>query len=563
MTIREAIIAFSKKEISQPYKTVWRGIFLRLSLYLHGKKPNYTIKKDEVYTQDSHRNEEELEPYTKIYKDEVLSRYPYDSENMINFRLSVVAVDDMQSLTSKFIEQSRSIIFQGNNFFITTEDQDLKKWIEDFKMDGFGFYEWVRNVLYQKIFEDPNAFLCVVEGHAEQFGANEKAFPVPVIITSDQVWFTTSEVFMGGRYAIDKTTQTQIKIKPHIDDVIIEETKQTYQHSLGSIPAVQLGGKFVSDKIWHSFIQPFVGIANTYLQEKSDIVVSKKVLAPRLQVISADCAFCLGTGKCDTTAGRVMCSTCKGKGRISLNLGAVVDVPENKAVMDEKLANLDRFKYSTPDTSYIEMLSKHADQEFMRAEKSLFIFRKETAASESSNNLDKQFEEKKIFFQSISERMFFLVDTLIKYVSMYLNYNNGNPKASEYRVAKPIDFDLASASELLLQYTEEQKAELPAPILKRTEKDYIKKIYGDDGLMYKKIDFLQLYDPLYGKSQDIIDLSSGISPLDKAVHLYLDHELELYIRDVTAEVFLRDAMQKTYETLLEKIKLRVEKSTMI
>jgi len=543
MDLIEIIKLVKNKSYVLPYSNVWLDIYLRLSLYINGIKPNYRIEKDQYYKFPSFRYEDIAIPYTRIYDTEVFSRYPHDSLPQLNFRKSIAAIDDMKSICDKFIEQSTSIIFQGNNFTVETEDQKLRMWIDMVRIDGFEFYEWVKKVLYPRMFVDPNAWLCVVENHRQELLPSEFAMPMPVIIGSDRIFYSDYYNLVTDGFAMD--TMQQILHKNFEPETFI-----SYQHRMNELPCFQLGGKYLRPFTWHSFIQSFVGIANSYIQEKSDSVIAKKLLAPRLQVIESQCQPCNGTGKCDTAEGQVKCDRCTGTGKISINLGEVVGIPEPKAILDDKLVNLDRFKYTTPDTSYIEMLKKDADTEFMRAEKSLFVWRKETATSESAESFSKQFEEKKTFYQGVSERLYYLMYETLKYVSMYLNYNNGTPSAALFTIDKPIHFDLSSAEDLLLQYEAEKKNKMGTVFTNESELSYIKKVEGDDALVVKKLEFLQLYDPLYGTTDVIL---AGYQPLDVAIHNYLQYFLNLYIKKTGSVKFLEQDMEVTYNELLPLI----------
>lgn len=551
MNITELLTQLKSENISHPYRKIWWDIFLRLSIYIKGIKPNYDIVNDDNYRNSSYRRIDENEPYTEIFNNEIFCRYPHDSSAQLNFRKSIAHIDDMKSLCDKFFEQSKSIIFQGNNFTVNTEDAVLKEWIDKVRIDGFDFYEWVKNALYTKLFNDPNAIVCVMEAHKELLLPSERAMPMPVIVESSEIRYYDDFFLVVKGYAFDKLSQFILDKDQFI-------TGRIYPHSMNELPCLQLGGKYVSRKVWHSFIQSFVGIANSYIQEKSDVSIAKKTLAPRLQIISTMCPQCNGSGSIDTEEGKKSCTSCAGKGKISINLGDIVDVPETTAVMDDgRLANIDRFKYTTPDPKYIELLNADANTEFTRAEKALFIYRKETSASESANNLDKQFEEKKIFFQSISERLYYVIYEVVRFASMYLNYNNGNPKPSVFTIDKPIDFDLNTASDVLLQYENETKNKLPLTITNLTELNYVKKVFGDNSMMFKKMEFLQLYDPLYGKGSEYVSTTQGISEMAIATHNYLANKLELYIIEITQDVYLKQPHAKTWEALKPEIESEI------
>ncbi len=551
MNLLDIIQAVRNKTYTLPYSIVWRGIYLRLSLYINGIKPNYWIRQDDFYRYPKRREDPIAVPYEEIYQNDIFSRYPHDSISQLEFRKSIAAVDDMKSICDKFFEQSKSIIFQGNNFTVNTDDIKLKEWIDNVKIDGFEFYEWVKNVLYNRMFVDPNAWLCVIEDHKAELLPSEYAMPKPYIVGNENVYYAGYGHFVSDTYAIDVMQQI-------LHDKFDPATFITYPHSMNELPCMQLGGKYLRPFVWNSFIQSFVGIANTYIQEKSDSVIAKKTLAPRLQLIESQCEDCNSKGTLDTVEGPVPCKACKGTGkRIVMNLGDIVAIPEAKAVLDEKLAQLDRFKYVTPDPAYINLLTTDADKEFTRAEKALFLFRKETAASESANNLDKQFEEKKIFFQAVSERLYHLMYQTLTWVSMYLNYNNGNPKPSVFTIDKPISFDLASAEDLMLQFEAERKNGLPNVITNNSQLNYLKKVEGDNSIILKKVKFLQLYDTLYGVSN--IPLQ-GYDPLTVITHNYLAQLLELYIIKVGEARFLDDTYETTYNALLPELEKKVPAS---
>jgi hypothetical protein len=550
MTIEAAFLLVAKDRESHPYRNVWSETYLRLSLYVYGIKPNYDIPKDDFYRTNSKRNDPEAEKYTPIFDNEIFSRYPHDSYAQLNFRKSIASVDDMKSILDKFNEQSSSIIFQGNNFTVTTDDAKLQRWIEEVRIDGFEFYEWIKKVLYTKLFVDPNAWLAVVENHKEEIPQSEPADPKPYIIGSEEIKYLSDEGDLLITDWIGISPNKQVRHTNYKNESFLY-----YPHQIKRMPAVQLGGKFVRRFIWQSFIESFVGIANAYLQEKSDVAISKKTLAPRLQIIESSCPICNGKGNEDTKEGPKKCEKCSGSGKISLNLGDVVGVPESQVLLDGQVANLERYKYNTPDASYIEILSKDADKEFMRAEKALFIYRKETAASESSNNLDKQFEEKKIFFQNISERIYYLMTEMLTCVSLFLNYNDGNPQASSFTIDKPISFDLSTAEDLIVQYANEKKNSMPAIVVNSSENNYIKKIYGEDSVLLRKVQFLQKYDPFYG-----IDISTrlGIDPVDAFTHTYLSFFLELYVATMDNDTFMKKPFEEIWKALEPQIKLKAD-----
>ena len=215
-------------------------------------------------------------------------RRPNEDAEIQKYRLDIYEPITKGSINRAIDKLYR--IFSSANFSIQVSDE-LSTYLNTKKFDNQYFYSYIQKYVVRRMIEDPNGWLVWIPVGEGLTNPTVKVDVYPLIVGSNQIRFLDidegviswvddeekSEVYQGGRNkkegaiiytltpdAYYKHTQIGIKKDNRFQVELI------YQHNIGFLPGVVLGGDVTDDDYFESYFSAFLPFANEAIRQYSD-----------------------------------------------------------------------------------------------------------------------------------------------------------------------------------------------------------------------------------------------------------------------------------------------------
>jgi len=552
----------------------WIETYTRISFHSKGIRLPFKIYRNSGY-QETYTPPNWDPIYENLVKGSILNRHPREEQWSVDFRKSAFS-QVTQDIVIKGLGQLKSAIFQKGNYTLSVKNDVANEYITSNNFDGKTFDEFLSNNLLQEMINDPNAFLCVIEGHFGAFTELETAKPLLYIAPSKAIKGYRENEYLLFEYngLVLLTKEYQVKLLKGKDGKFSIDKNTLVNHKFGILPAIQLGGNRISDGesvYYESFFQSFVPWAELTLRNMSDHeVLMKNYSYPHKQVVEPVCQTCSGQGKqqeaCDDGYCEVDCKTCKGRGTISIGPSDlfVVEAPEKRESQETYTA----VKYINPDVAILEYSKEHWWGYYLEAQRSLFIDVKAQGANQSAESKEYDRQKFYLFAQDVSDRIFMLASKVLRFISSYLNVtavgDSMKYDTSIYiDIVKPKSFSNKGEAELIALYDSFSKDGHDRLLRLKSRKDLISKMYGSDSLEMKKFEILTLVDRLYGYTVNEMQQMAAfgtVSREDIQNSLYSIHEIEILINTIGASDFMTQSIQELSKKIKENLNNNYAKS---
>ena len=266
------------------------------------------------------------------------SRRPNEDPEIQKYRLDIYEPITKGSINRAIDKLYR--IFSSANFSIQVSDE-LSTYLNTQKFDNQYFYSYIQKYVVRRMIEDPNGWLVWIPTGEGLTNPSVKVDVYPLIIGSNQIRFLgidegiiswvaedeKSEVYQNGRgkkegqiiYTLTPDgyyKHTQIGIKK--DNKFVVEL--IYQHNIGFLPGVVLGGDVTDDDYFESYFSAFVPFGNEAIRQYSDWqgVMTTTCFPYREEVAETCSAPGCRDGACwnENEQEHYPCRVCKGTGRV-------------------------------------------------------------------------------------------------------------------------------------------------------------------------------------------------------------------------------------------------------
>jgi hypothetical protein len=541
-------------ELSAPIKR-WRGVYYGVSLHTTGACPRFWFSKTEgsAYVITGTQVEPPGyygEEYQHLFDQLLLNRHPRESAATRNWRYSQYRPFTKDPFI-RVMGITAGTIFQDSNYSLelTQKEDNDYVWGNNFTgYDLIHYYQWA----LRYIMEDPNGYFVRIPKEPFDRTTTARIEPDVWFVGSKDILFKSNDEIIfqrdGYRWLINKVAifrYIEREDATRAKKWMLADPSGYYAHSFGRLPISVAGGVWNAQGHYDSWLDPAKAVADDFISSKSaEQLVDKEASHPYIVQAQEDCPTCQGAKQvqedCDTCPGGVelvSCPSCHGKGYMSQNPGERLLVPQD--MMDKKMVDI-----ISPDTA-INIYHKDKNNEvFTKIKEALHLNYIDEA--QSSIAKDRDMETRYQFISSICDDLFdrHIQDTLrdfIAYRNVVAINGVNRPAVYDFTIVKPTQFQIKTAADLLLEYTDATAANIPAFIRVRMMEDYVDKQFGGDAVMKKKAMLIGQMDPFCTYTEaDKLLLKTGGAMQDEAwqFSLRLPAILDSIIRDRTKDWFL-------------------------
>lgn len=513
MTATEALdILNNKAKVADPLiKDMlkrWSGIYYSTTLHTLGAEPSYK----------SLRTGQQIYPtgylgkqYDEIFDEKVFARHPREDDDTRNWRKSVYRPVTRTSL-GLLSDVVIGAIFQDNNYDIHVDSENDNAYIWGANFNGVDLISYYSSAGYQHIIDDANGFFVVIPGQNRvQTRLQKECKPIIIEAKSSHILYIDDErtaiVFKdtNERYAwfIDRNVIYRYVKEEKGKKYNLEDTGGYYAHMMGRLPIVQCGGDWNT----HGWYESYYSKALPYCYElcatfSAAQMVDKEashpyIIEPNVDCPAPDCrdGFVSCADETQPDGVRInKCTICHGTGSISR-------YPGQRVIMDKKdIVDGVTLSFVNPDVSINELHRKNVDVIQLNIMEALSLVKVEEAQSGVAKAIDQERLYK--FISKISNRIFdVILYEVLTFITAYRNVSpgaNGNtvPKPGKFTISKPKQFKIQTSADLMEEYQNAIKAEMPVFARRQMLKAWAYKEYSGNEPIKKLFDYILFSDPL-------------------------------------------------------------------
>jgi hypothetical protein len=498
-------------------------------------------------------------------------RRPNEDPEVQEYRLSIYEPITKGSINRAIDKLYR--IFASANFSIQVS-AELSEYLNDKKFMGQFFYSYIQKFVMRRMIEDPNGWLAWIPTGEGLTNPTVKVEVAPVLIGSDQIkyldqdtitWldaYEKSVVISGGNvveeglvyYTLTETSfykHEQFGPKGDMTFRLIP----IYEHNMGTLHAVILGGDLTDEGYFESYFSAFVPFANEAIRQYSDwtAVMTTSGFPYREEIADTCSAPGCRDGVCYNTQddSHYPCKVCKGTGRVISRSPYGVFLREKGGnVLDSSYGQDAMIRFVSPPVEVLEYSGKAWQILLKRAEDALHLDKIDEAQSALAKRVDQ--EDGFMLLIKISNNTFDeIIYRSLLIIEKYRSVNNPMDPV----IVKPISFMMKTEIDLINEINMLSDKNAPMAFLVETTKDLAKKRFSGNQSVARIVEILVSYDPIYNvstkdkqilvqsgtiKKDDIIKSLFAYKTLVKLVSEkgteYLETQLSDIFADLDAEI---------------------------
>jgi hypothetical protein len=494
-------------------------------------------------------------------------RRPNEDPEVQDYRLSIYEPITKGSINRAIDKLYR--IFASANFSIQVSEE-LSEYLNDKKFSGQFFYSYIQKFVMRRMIEDPNGWLAWVPSGEGLTNPTVKVEVAPVLIGSDQVkyvdqdtitWLDADDksmVLTGGKlveegliyYTLTENSYYKHEQYGPKGDMSFRLIP-IYEHNIGSLPAVILGGDLTDEGYFESYFSAFVPFANEAIRQYSDwtAVMTTSGFPYREEVADTCSAPGCRDGVCYNTQddSHYPCKVCKGTGRIISRSPYGVFLREKGGnVLDSSYGQDAMIRFVSPPVEVLEYSGKAWQILLKRAEDALHLDKIDEAQSALAKRVDQ--EDGFMLLIKISNNTFDeIIYRSLLIIEKYRSVNNPMDPV----IVKPISFMMKTEIDLINEINMLSDKNAPMAFLVETTKDLAKKRFSGNQTVARIVEILVSYDPIYNvstkdkqilvqsgtiKKDDIIKSLFAYKTLVKLVSERGTEYLETQLSDIFADL---------------------------
>lgn len=479
-------------------------------------------------------------------------RRPNEDAEIQKYRLDIYEPITKGSINRAIDKLYR--IFSSANFSIQVSDE-LSTYLNTEKFDNQYFYSYIQKYVVRRMIEDPNGWLVWIPVGEGLTNPSVKVDVYPLIVGSNQIrfldidegiisWYSEdekSEVYQGGRNkkegqviytmtpdAFYKHTQIGIKKDNRFQVELI------YQHNIGFLPGVVLGGDVTDDDYFESYFSAFLPFANEAIRQYSDWqAIMTTSCFPYREEVAETCSapgcrdgFCYNGDNDEHSA----CRTCKGTGRVITRSPFGVFMREKGNMIDGPNTSTEpMIRFIGPPVDVIEYSGRAWETLLKKAEQALNLTTIDEAQSGTAKEIDR--EDSFIVLTKISNNLF---DEIIYQSLLIIEKYRSVANPIDPVIVKPISFSMKTENDLIDEINKLNDKNAPVAFLVEATKDLAKKRFSGNIPITRMVEILVSYDPIYHintKDKQML-LASGVIKKDDLIRsLYAYKTLTKIVAD--------------------------------
>jgi hypothetical protein len=446
---------------------------------------------------------------------EILTRRrPNEDDDVKRYRLAIYEPITKGSMNRAIDKLFR--IFQGANFSISVSDE-LNTYLSEQKFDGQYFYSYIQKYVVRRMIEDPNGYLVWVPVGDGLVNPAAKVDVQPVLIMSDEIkvldenvitWESEDEksmVRVNGKMVESGEIYYSLTDTGYFKHVQFGqkhehkfETFLIYEHNIGSVPAVILGGDYTDENFFDSYFSAFIPFANEAIRQYSDWTAVMTTSAfPYREEMAETCSAkgCRdGVIYNPDNDEHERCGVCKGAGKVISRspFGVFMREKGNAAMGGNTDSSEPMLRFISPAVDIIEYSGNAWETLLKKAEQSLHL----NVIDESQSGIAKQIDREDSFSQltKISNNIF---DELIYKSLLFIEAYRNVVEPVAPVIVKPISFSMKTESDLITEITTLTDKNAPVAFLVESTKDLARKRFSGNKSVTRMVEILVSYDPLF------------------------------------------------------------------
>lgn len=459
------------------------------------------------------------------------ARRPNEDPDVQKYRLMIYEPITKGSMNRAIDKLFR--IFQNANFSISVSDE-LNAYLNERKFDGQFFYSYIQKFVVRRMIEDPNGFLIWIPAGEGLTNPTVKVDVSPLLIMSEHLkvvesnflcWLSTDEfveVNANGKNSMSGLVYYSLTDSGYYRHYQIGsgqntrfETELIYEHNIGSVPAVILGGDLTDEDFFDSYFSAFVPFANEAIRQYSDWTAVMTTSAfPYREEIAETCSAkgCRdGIVYNSENDEHERCGTCRGSGRvISRSPYGVYIREKGDGIMTDNSTSEPMLKFISPPVDIIQYSGQAWETLLKKAEEALHL----NVIDEAQSGTAKQIDREDSFSQltKISNNIF---DEIIFKSLVYIERYRNVTEPKEPIIVKPISFSMKTEEDLISEITKLTDKNAPVAFLVESTKDLAKKRFSGNKAVTRMVEVLVSYDPLFNLSVKDKQLLLGSGTIKK------------------------------------------------
>lgn len=441
-------------------------------------------------------------------------RRPNEDPDVQKYRLAIYEPITKGSMNRAIDKLYR--MFIGANFSIQVSEE-LSLYLKEKKFENQFFYSYIQKYAVRRMIEDPNGYLVWLPEGDGIFNPNQTVDVEAELVFSHQIKYVDSdtltwldmdeqsEVLENGKKVYKGEvyyTITKDAFYKHIQYGNKSDKKfqlqLVYQHNMGELPAIILGGDLTHEDYFDSYFSPFVPFANEAIRQYSDWqgVMTTSAFPYREEIAeNCDAPGCRGGAVwSEEESEHYPCKVCKGTGRIITRspYGVFMRERNSNALDSNALSDAPMIRFTSPAVDIIQYSGDAWQLLLKKAEDSLYLNYIEEQQSGVAKLVDR--EDGYMSLTKISNNVF---DELIYKSLIYIEkYRNVNSPVAPI-IIKPVSFSMRTEEALIQEINQLSDKNAPVAFLVETTKDLAKKRFSGNKSISRIVEILVSYDPIY------------------------------------------------------------------
>lgn len=499
-------------------------------------------------------------------------RRPNEDPDLHKYRLDIIEPITKGSMNRAIDKLYR--LFIGANFSIQVSEE-LNSYLGERKFKNQYFYSYIQKYAVRRMIEDPNGWLMWIPVGEGLVNPSVKVDVDAILISSEHikyldeeeiVWYEPkekSEVLENGR-RVEKGdvyyTMTTTGFYKHVQYGAKSDKKfeyfLIYEHNMGMIPGIVLGGDLTDEDYFDSYFSPFVPFGNEAIRQYSDWqgVMTTSAFPYREEVAeSCDAPGCRGGAVwSENDQEHRPCKICKGTGRVITRspYGVFLRDKGSNALEGNQLGDAPMVRFTSPNVDIIQYSGEAWQILLKKAEDSLYLNFIEDAQSGAAKLVDR--EDGYMSLTKISNNVF---DEIIYKSLIYIENYRNVVSPFEPVIIKPVSFSMRTEEALIQEINQLSEKNAPVAFLVETTKDLARKRFSGNKSISRLVEVLVSYDPIYHittKDKQML-YASGTIKKDDMIKSLFAYKTLVKIVSVNGNTYLEKPLVEIFNDLDREI----------
>jgi hypothetical protein len=525
----------------------------------------------------------------RLPRELLLATRPNEEKHVFDYRLA-----NYEAITYGSMNRALDSIFRmvaGVNYSINCPD-DISAYINKRVFMRQTLEVYLQRVVLKRIIEDPNGLLVWLPKGPGLVDSAQKVQPTPELIYSDQIVDIQDDVvaYKSREKSTIKNARKEVKegdvyiilTKTAVYKMVQVGTKSrkefelfvVYEHNIGEVPAIILGGDMNAEGFNESFFAPYLACGNQAIRQFSDWqAIMVNTAFPYTEEFYLDAEFNNFENQSNPAANDTE-DEFSGERKIEAreSLKPMPKTPygvrmrrvpaANQTLGDNILpADIPSRRYIYPDTTVAEYSGKAWELLIDKAEQALHLNLGQANQSGVAKELDK--EEHYAMITKVGNNFFdgIMLNSL-RYIAAYYNMVEADRATELVSINKPAVFKIKTENDLTSEIGDLKSKNAPAMFVSEATSELARKRFNDP-VTLRIFQIIERNDPLYiystsEKNGMVMSNTATREQVVKSIHIY--SILQRLAQDMTAEKFMDASEQEIIAKFEEAVALVIPPS---